>query len=189
MAVESLNEIDLRPVVFVYSLCEPETGEVRYIGRTLLPEARCEQHCNRSANKGVREWVNDLRRRGRQPVMVVIRRVDGWKEGIAAEREEIEAHRAVAADRLLNHSPKGQRQPIYLGPKKQRTPDPKESQRRLIRARMQAKCDNQTERRYQRQIASGNVFAASAWKIHEKNIRKRRRELKQLEQANRERVA
>ena len=70
-------------VRFIYGLREPDTGLIRYIGKTTNPHRRwlnhlCEKsHCHRTY------WIRSMLRRGLKPEMVIIETVDGawpWQE-------------------------------------------------------------------------------------------------------------
>jgi hypothetical protein len=70
-------------VIHIYGLREPDTGLIRYIGKTTNPHRRwlnhlCEKsHCHRTC------WIRALHRRGLRPEMVIIETVSGewpWQE-------------------------------------------------------------------------------------------------------------
>lgn len=101
----AIGDISIEPVVFVYHLCDPDTMEVRYVGRALYPALRLYQHLNHTHNKRVRNWIDELDDAGKKPVMRVLARVEGWKAGMRAERCEIKRQREAGAQ-LLNYAPK-----------------------------------------------------------------------------------
>lgn len=84
----------------IYALCDPETGEPRYIGKANNPEKRMASHERDAARRDypVYRWMLKLRKRGLSPDMVVIWRGEDWK---TAERKMIEVSRARGW-RLLN---------------------------------------------------------------------------------------
>ncbi len=56
--------------VFIYALYEPETGEVRYIGKATDPQKRLYDHLKDSQGDCYRiRWVKSLKRRGLKPLM------------------------------------------------------------------------------------------------------------------------
>lgn len=61
-------------VWYVYALCDPQTTTIRYIGITPNPSVRLAQHCaNRTGkNKGLAEWICELRSNSRRPVMKIL---------------------------------------------------------------------------------------------------------------------
>lgn len=70
--------------VYIYSLEDPGTGQVRYIGKTEKPRARYQAHLNGSAQKNthVYNWIRKLIREGKTPVMriVEIATEDTWQD-------------------------------------------------------------------------------------------------------------
>lgn len=59
--------------VTIYGLVDPETFEVRYIGRTINLKSRLKGHsASDAANKAKREWVADLKGRSLKPSAVVL---------------------------------------------------------------------------------------------------------------------
>lgn len=94
-----LNVPDVRDVtVYVYALCSPG-GEVRYIGRSANPRYRLCSHAHRSGARAVRNWIREIRRRGKEPSIRILREVAPGDDAAQAEGEEIAAHRG---HRLLN---------------------------------------------------------------------------------------
>lgn len=58
-------------IVFIYSLEDPETHEIRYIGKTNNLAKRYKDHLNKARDKGThkRNWINSLRLRGLKPII------------------------------------------------------------------------------------------------------------------------
>lgn len=188
--IEALGEIDIRPSVFIYTLCEPDTREVRYVGRTLWIDSRYDNHTTRSANRGVREWAHQLRRAGKRPLMVVVRRVEGWREGSDAEREEIARQREACGDRLFNYKamdcgrkqPKAQRSTKPTGGRREQKPDSRAAKRQLILARMADKNCLRHEKTLRRRMERGSEFVwESDLKRAERETKKNRRLIRQFE--------
>lgn len=63
-----------RPVA-IYALCDPDTLEPRYIGKTVNPVTRLTQHVSPSSLSGrthKSHWISKLQRRGKRPLMVIL---------------------------------------------------------------------------------------------------------------------
>ena len=93
----------------VYALCEPDTGEVRYVGITSIsPHRRLATHmspANLARNTSPSSWFRSLIERGLKPVIKVLEEVpeEEWR---SAEYKWIQCYREQGAD-LLNISPGG----------------------------------------------------------------------------------
>lgn len=88
-------------LIAIYGLYDPESGALRYIGKTISPKKRLAQHCRGNANQmhmPVVRWCRDLRLRSLSPRMEVLTWCRDWE---TAERKLIAAHRKAGVD-LLN---------------------------------------------------------------------------------------
>lgn len=88
---------------YIYSLSDPRTGDVRYIGAAVDPETRLD-HLRRADHRmaqRLREWITRLSAVGTAPVMTVLREVPAGHDWRDAERETIHSHRSAGCD-LLN---------------------------------------------------------------------------------------
>lgn len=89
-------------LTYIYALCCPDTGEIRYIGKANNPELRLKSHIKDSARRDypLYRWMRKLSITGKLPVMVVISEEsnDSWEQ---AEREAIKKYRESGAN-LLN---------------------------------------------------------------------------------------
>ena len=85
------------PKMFLYTLTDPVTGEICYIGLTEYPHRRIRQHCSQPGNyKGnarMTRWISSLSELGEKPIMTIVDAVDdldiGGKNGKKRERELI----------------------------------------------------------------------------------------------------
>jgi hypothetical protein len=103
---ETLPAIAPEPV-YIYGLTDPETGECRYIGKTVRPIERLAAHvATKMSNCHRARWMCGLRDRGLRPEMFILERVSGawpWEE---SERFWISEARA-AGWRLTNNTDGG----------------------------------------------------------------------------------
>lgn len=60
--------------VYIYTLADPRSGEVRYVGKTNNLKVRRHNHLNscRDKNTHKRNWINQLRKEGMLPIMEVL---------------------------------------------------------------------------------------------------------------------
>lgn len=95
----------------IYGLTDPDTGAVRYVGRTIeVIEQRLREHISVSLRKsqcGRSRWIRELHQQGNRPGIVLIEEVDAL-EAMAAEAYWIAEYRASTPD-LLNE------QSAYVG--------------------------------------------------------------------------
>lgn len=93
--------------VFIYVLKEPETGEIRYVGKTARPKERLRKHVVHSKrNSNHREcWIFSLLSRNERPVFEIIDEVpiEYWSQWEVAW---IEFYREQGAN-LVNSAPGG----------------------------------------------------------------------------------
>ena len=70
---------------FIYALCCPISGEVRYIGKANKPKERFTKHKSKNSkdnNKDKKEWIANLLSDNLSPVLKILEEVaiDDWKE-------------------------------------------------------------------------------------------------------------
>lgn len=58
---------------YIYSLTDPNTNEVRYIGKTSEPKNSLKQHLSDKADNPHKvNWINKLQRQGQKPIMEIL---------------------------------------------------------------------------------------------------------------------
>lgn len=81
---------------YIYALVDPDTDEVRYIGKTGDPSKRLSQHCATGAKPTDERsrWIASLKAQAKKPKLVVIEECTGntWT---AAERKWIAHYRTL----------------------------------------------------------------------------------------------
>jgi len=76
---------------YIYTLSDPRTDEVRYVGATKYPEQRLHQHLTQPPNDEMADWINSLDSECVTPVMNVIN---------VAEVSELSRKERTAVQRL-----------------------------------------------------------------------------------------
>lgn len=69
--------------VYIYGLVDPETDEIRYIGKSIRPTERLMNHCNEVSGCHRSNWIQSLKKCGLKPEMVILERIVGdwpWQE-------------------------------------------------------------------------------------------------------------
>lgn len=101
--------------VFIYALKCPETGAIRYIGKTYDLNKRFAQHLGSSKKDHRACWIHSLKSRGLVPIMETIDEV-AESEWQALEAAYIEYFLEQGCD-LVNATPGGESNPIMVGEK------------------------------------------------------------------------
>ena len=57
------------PITTIYTLSDPITGLVRYVGKTRNPKQRIRNHLGKRENNHKGNWIESLRRQGLEPVV------------------------------------------------------------------------------------------------------------------------
>ncbi len=81
--------------VYIYALMDPESLECRYIGKSIRPLERLQNHMNERSNCHRSHWLQSLKRRGLMPLMTLLARIDGAWPWQAEERYWIARGRAL----------------------------------------------------------------------------------------------
>lgn len=100
---------------FIYALCEPETGKIRYVGKSNTPKTRLGTHLSGSSKhrSHLGHWLKLLVSLGKKPIVEIIDEVPNtqWEFW---EREYIRVFRALGMD-LVNTTEGGEAPPILYG--------------------------------------------------------------------------
>ena len=79
---------DQSKTVFIYALKEPDTGEIRYIGKSIDPEERLKTHIRlaRKEDSHKARWIRKLLESGFKPVLEIVDEVpdEFWQQWEAA---------------------------------------------------------------------------------------------------------
>lgn len=92
---------------YIYGLRDPNTGEIRYVGRTMNPKARVSIHMghNGGVNQAKREWAASLKAQGQYAEMVILETCDTKDDAVDAEATWI--HHFLASGPLFNRTYRG----------------------------------------------------------------------------------
>lgn len=76
--------------MILYALAEPDTGIVRYIGKTAgCAQKRLQAHCNERGKSYKIHWIQSLARRGLKPSLLVLREDIAFDEQLNQEEKEM----------------------------------------------------------------------------------------------------
>lgn len=116
----SLKEYPENPKpVHIYGLYDPITGNLRYIGKSIRPEQRLQNHMNEISHCHRSHWLQSLKARGLKPDMEILETVSGcwpWQE---SERFWIRRMKELGCD-LVNNTSGGDGVPGLSGEGKER---------------------------------------------------------------------
>ncbi len=56
----------------IYILSDPRTKRVRYVGKSVNPHNRLEQHIDEISNSAKGQWIQELRAHGLEPQMTIV---------------------------------------------------------------------------------------------------------------------
>jgi len=92
----------------IYSLADPRTGAVRYVGATVNPMRRLSVHCapKARAHHGLKEWVASLVNSGQRPIMCILESVPVSVDWGERESWWIRRYESLGAD-LFNRNSGG----------------------------------------------------------------------------------
>lgn len=68
---------------FIYALVDPRDVEIRYIGQTIRPKERLQNHCKEKSKCHRSHWIQQLRSLGLKPQMHIMEELeesDPWKD-------------------------------------------------------------------------------------------------------------
>jgi hypothetical protein len=87
--------------VYIYALLDPVNGEIRYVGKSIRPKERLQNHCVEKSRTWRTNWICAVLATGQRPqlrILEILDRDDDWKQ---AERDWISNLRDRGA-RLTN---------------------------------------------------------------------------------------
>ena len=103
-------------IVYIYTISDPVTGLVRYVGKTISPKERFRKHLtSKKLTTKLSRWIKGLSNKGLKPVFEIIDSCteSDWQ---SKERQYIIVFKSIGAD-LLNQMPGGEGGQTMLGKK------------------------------------------------------------------------
>lgn len=70
-------------MIFIYALIDTDTRQIRYIGKSIRPKQRLQNHMNEVANCHRTHWLQSLKAQGKRPHQVILKELDDdepWQE-------------------------------------------------------------------------------------------------------------
>ncbi len=112
----NINDLSFRVTpgwTYIYGLCDPETGDVRYVGKSRQLVRRVGHHLSKSRQAGLKRhsacWLKGLLRDGKQPMVMILEAIPPEQETTweVRERHWITVLRASGCN-LTNIAPGGE---------------------------------------------------------------------------------
>lgn len=72
--------------IFIYALIDPETTQIRYIGKSIRPNERMTNHCNIHDGTHKAHWLEGLCKRGLKPIVKILEEMPAHSDWQARER-------------------------------------------------------------------------------------------------------
>ena len=87
---------------YIYTLSDPESSQIRYVGKSIDPKRRLQNHLCCKDNTYVNHWIKKLRSKELRPIMNIIENcsTDNWNE---YEIKWISYYKNIGLD-LCNHT-------------------------------------------------------------------------------------
>lgn len=63
-------------MIFIYALIDPDTAKIRYIGKSIRPKQRLQNHMNEASNCHRSHWLQSLKKAGKTPHQVILQELD-----------------------------------------------------------------------------------------------------------------
>lgn len=100
------------PTQVIYTLVDPRTNAVHYVGRTGNPKRRYERHLYGRTNRAKVTWISELRALGLRPLMIIVEHVKlptrkaiereiRWIYNYFQQRAPLTNHEAIRCPRLV----------------------------------------------------------------------------------------
>jgi sulfur transfer protein SufE len=81
--------------VFIYSLLDPLDGRIRYIGKSIRPKERLQNHMNEISNCHRSHWLQSLKKKGLKPEMRILEELEHSENWQQREKHWIKIGRSL----------------------------------------------------------------------------------------------
>lgn len=61
-----------KKLIYIYSISDPDTSEIRYIGQTIDFQNRCKEHLTETDIKEKHDWICELLSRNKLPIFTIV---------------------------------------------------------------------------------------------------------------------
>ena len=75
---------------YIYALADPHTKQIHYVGCTVTPLTRYQNHLTNNANKVKKAWIRGLKAQGVTPDLLLLDKIVGRSEARKRETEWIQ---------------------------------------------------------------------------------------------------
>ncbi|HSH79851.1 MAG TPA: helix-turn-helix domain-containing protein [Herpetosiphonaceae bacterium] len=82
-------------MITIYGLVDPNTHDIRYIGKSIRPHERLHDHCNDHSDCHRTHWIQSLIRQGQRPELVILEELPDGADWQATERAWIAKGKAA----------------------------------------------------------------------------------------------
>lgn len=89
-------------MIFIYGLVCPISGEIRYIGKSIRPKERLQNHMNEISNCHRSHWLQSLKAKKLKPQLVILEEVSDGTEWQIVEKNWIEKGKLLGWDLTNN---------------------------------------------------------------------------------------
>jgi DNA-binding XRE family transcriptional regulator len=113
------KNLDHQSKIYIYSLSDPDSGQLRYIGKSIRPKGRYWNHCLEKSKCHRTNWIQSLVKAGKRPVLGILEILSPHEDWQEAERRWI-AHGHHHGWPLTNTTEGGEGVPGLSGESKER---------------------------------------------------------------------
>lgn len=80
-------------MIYIYALIDPFTKEIRYIGKSIRPKQRLNNHCNEKSKTWRTNWIQSVLKKGKRPELLILETLNDNEDWQKSEIEWIKKGR------------------------------------------------------------------------------------------------